>query len=922
MTHRAEKVSGPRAARVTFATAAAAILLIAGPAFAAAGENVTLPPAVRQLVQRANDATKRGDLRVATLLLKNAVEAAPHQAAIRAQLGNVLVMQGSTAEAERTLREARSQGAPDAAVLPALYQAMLSQHEGQALLQQFGEPAAADRSALAADTMRARALAYYSLNNKQAAETEIDKALALHRSPQSLVNKAEFAVARGDRVTASNLIDEALHAAPGDLGVLVMKIGLLERGGDYPGALSYANKLVQAFPTQTLPKVLRIEILTKLHQDKAAETDVNALLAATPNLSIALYDRALLDARKGDMKGAWQIAQALPPEFLRTEPQFGLAAAAMANAAGNAELSDTLLASVVSNYPDNEQARLLLAAKRLEEKNPKQALELLKPVTSQDPAFLSLMAQTYKALGQGGQAQDYQARAELAALKGGAPASLDKLTAANLKYPADPDIAGTLIAVMIREGKEAEAEAVADRFAAAAKGDGMVQFFKGQLLMAKGDLDGANDAFTATLKAKPGYAPALFYRSQVAAARGDRPAASADLDALLNANPANAQALAKKAQYDLQWGDSAGAEAMLRSAAAAAPQDPEPQLALANYYLSRKDYAKAQGAAANVESRWPADPRGAALMVRVAFAQNAPGQAKTIATDFARKAPNSEAAAILLGDVLDRLKDPGALAAYQNAVRLGHDSQAANVALTNYLLRNGDKAEALDAARGYAGRHAGPDSDLMLADTLVAVGQKDDAKVVLAKAMLHPRDSHDAQALARLQGEVDPGKDKAMLLDWLKSHPTDNGARTQLANLYIADGNMEAAERQLEPVVKLEPYNSSALNDLAWTLQKSDPVRAVKLATSATHLAPQSGEILDTLAWLKWQQNARKESLSLLRQAHALSPEEPNIAYHLAVALEATGDKDNAVRVLDAALKANPSASNSAELQRLKIQWK
>jgi tetratricopeptide (TPR) repeat protein len=353
----------------------------------------------------------------------------------------------------------------------------------------------------------------------------------------------------------------------------------------------------------------------------------------------------------------------------------------------------------------------------------------------------------------------------------------------------------------------------------------------------------------------------------------------------------------------------------------AAPQDPSPQFALVDFYLSRNDTAKAQSVASGLLRQWPADIGAARAQVRVELAQGDLAQAKSTAKTFAHGAKDQEAAAILLADVLDRAKDPAAPAAYQDAVRAGHDSETANLALITYYTRSGDKAKAVETARAYAGRHQGLESNLLLADTLISAGKNDEAKTVLATAMAGPQDGHGVVALAHLAGRIDPAKGESILVDWLKSHADDLPAKIQLANLYVMDGNSAAARDQLEPVVRLEPYNPSALNDLAWSLQKSDPARAIKLASLATRISPRSGEILDTLAWLKWQQNDKTESLALLRQAHALSPEEPNIAYHLAVALQASGDRDGAVKILQAVLKANPSAHNNAQVQELEAKW-
>jgi putative PEP-CTERM system TPR-repeat lipoprotein len=940
------KISSRRLRRCAGAIAAlvmpSALLLGYGaPAAASNADNAhasALSQDVRALVARADDAVRHGDLRVATLLLKNALQAAPREAAIRAELGNILVMQGATPEAEQTLREARSQGAPDSAVLPALFQAMLARHEAQALLDQFPEPAADNRSQIAADTLRARALAYFSLKNPDAADAEIGKALAIKRSAPILVNKAEFALAEGNRSMAQDFADEALKIAPQDSAALIMKIGLLERNGAYQEALGYANRLVKAYPDQALLRVLRIEIFAKLHQDGPAEADVAKLLAASPNMPVALYDRALLDARKGNIKDAWQIAQALPPEFVHTDPRFGLGVAEIAQASGNAEVSEAMLNSVIANYPGNEEARIRLAEKRLAQKDSKGALEALRPIEkSANPLVMAELGRTYQAMGQSDTARDYFAKAS-AAMPGGGPGSapsagsqpagnfaqsIDRLSAMNAKDPTNADVAGTLVVALIRGGRVKDALAVADRFAKAAPKDPMAPYFRGQVAMATGDLDGAEQAFAATLKGKPGFAPALYYRAQSEAGRGDMTAANADLDTLLRADPKNAQALSKKAQFAMQAGQDDQAASLLASAVAASPQDAGPWLALADFYLSRKNYAKAEAAITSTLRQFPNEPRATATLILIQSSKGSLGQAKATATGFAKTLPNSAEAKILLGNVLAQANDqPGAVAAYQGAIHVSPNNLAAYQALINLYLRTGDKAKAVDVASSFATAQPGEDSDLLLADTLSLAGRTPDALAVLRKHVAQNPDSRSVLAFAGIESKTDRDSAEKRLSDWTRSHHDDAAAQNALAALLMADGKNAAAQAQLEQVVQLQPYNASALNDLAWTVQKSDPARAIRLAALAAKIAPRSGEILDTLAWLNWQQKDRKDSVSMLRQAHVLSPAEPNIAYHLAVALDGSGNRAEARQVLQALLKSNPSFSNGDEARRLQSQWR
>ena len=89
-----------------------------------------------------------------------------------------------------------------------------------------------------------------------------------------------------------------------------------------------------------------------------------------------------------------------------------------------------------------------------------------------------------------------------------------------------------------------------------------------------------------------------------------------------------------------------------------------------------------------------------------------------------------------------------------------------------------------------------------------------------------------------------------VLSGWIKTHPRDVSVLMEYGNLLLQGGNETGARKQFEQVLKLQPYNAAALNNVAWTLQKSDPARAMKLISQAAKISPRPGEILDTLAWI------------------------------------------------------------------------
>jgi len=120
-------------------------------------------PTASKLVEEARKAMQTGNLRLAMINLKNAVTADPTNGAVRAQLGMVLMTAGDDAGAERELRQARKDGAPELIVLPPLFQVMLSRDENLLLLNQFPDPGPNAQGPAAANLLKARAMALQAL---------------------------------------------------------------------------------------------------------------------------------------------------------------------------------------------------------------------------------------------------------------------------------------------------------------------------------------------------------------------------------------------------------------------------------------------------------------------------------------------------------------------------------------------------------------------------------------------------------------------------------------------------------------------------------------------------------------------------------------------------------------------------------------
>lgn len=147
-----------------------------------------------------------------------------------------------------------------------------------------------------------------------------------------------------------------------------------------------------------------------------------------------------------------------------------------------------------------------------------------------------------------------------------------------------------------------------------------------------------------------------------------------------------------------------------------------------------------------------------------------------------------------------------------------------------------------------------------------------------------------------LEGE--PIQAMSVLRRWMAIAPEDIGVQLQLAMQLQQLGDTSGAREAYEQVLELDPHNLIALNNLAWLYLEHDAQRSVELAEQAWALAPERGEVADTLGWALVQTEQSERAIEVLAQAVAAAEHIPRIRYHLAVAQYHAGDLDSARGVL------------------------
>ncbi|HEU4603551.1 MAG TPA: tetratricopeptide repeat protein [Steroidobacteraceae bacterium] len=155
---------------------------------------------------------------------------------------------------------------------------------------------------------------------------------------------------------------------------------------------------------------------------------------------------------------------------------------------------------------------------------------------------------------------------------------------------------------------------------------------------------------------------------------------------------------------------------------------------------------------------------------------------------------------------------------------------------------------------------------------------------------------------------------------WRSNHPEDIGVAMMLAQACLETGESQKATLEYESILRSQPKNVGALNNLAWLYQQAHDPKALPTARQAYSIAGNSPLIADTLGWILLGAGKGPEALEVLRSAAQSAPDHAEIQFHYASALAQTGDTDLATQITRRLLATHQSFSSRADAERLLAQ--
>ena len=913
-----------------FASPAALAALPAKPA----AQNASNNPQIKVLETAAAQAVRQGNLPLAIIQLKNALRIDPNNGTIRAQLGLVLLQSGDTGGAERELRQALANGAKNDQALEGLMQTMLISKEDKDLLVQFPEPAAGDKSALAAATLRARAMAFQDTGVLAGAVSSMDRALTISQDPGSLLTRAQIAILQNQVAVASQYIDKALAAQPNNPAALMMKAAVL-RVSDRNGAMALLDRILKAHPDYAKARVATIEMQLESNQVDAAQKNINSLLAQSPDMPLANFYNALIMGIQHKAKDGWRVVQSMPPEFIQSDSRIAIGAAELANESGNMESANSILGAYVGTHPASTEPRLRLAALRLKMNNAVGAMDAMAPLMdSKDPRALELIAAVYDKLNQPQNSALYLRKAVAAGsnsgavrfklalddIRGGDTATaaqelvgLVKQTPGNLTGP------GVGIDLMIQMGKFADAQKVIDQAEKTNPKNPQPPFFRGQLLTAQSKLDNAAAAFSQALSRDANHVPSLFGRAGVYILQKKYKEATGDLMHAQARQPDSPLSYISLSEVAALTGKPDQAIALLKTAMVKAPKNVDPRIALARYQISLNKNSDALETLKGALQVAPDNGAALALLGNVQQRMGMKVQALDTNKKLSDKYQQSGAAQFLLANSLSASGDKkGAIAALKRAVTLSPDVLQYRQALISVDIDVGDGDGAVAAARDWQTRDKGVGGTAMMAETLMRLKKYPEAQALLEKTQAATPDWRLTMLQSQIATERGDNKQAASILKtWLEGHSTDLPVRQAYAASLMRDGQNPAALQQYEMILKVKNDIPDVLNNAAWLVKDSDLPRALTMSNKAWSLNPNSADIADTYGFLLLKKGDANNALPVLQRAHTINADNGEISYHLAMALSSTGHKADARTLLKATLAKDTKFNGAEDAKKL-----
>lgn len=853
-----------------------------------------------------DDAIERlqgGDVNAAIIQLRNAIQEDPENAEARATLGRLYLERGDLVGAEKELSRAYETIKTDELQLQ-LGQTLLGLGRGTEVLEVVA-PTAEDEE-LAWQKQLVRIEAMIMQREIDSAETALNQAIA--RQPlDPIVNLlyARLEILRNRFDAARERLDIALDVSPDSYLAWLLKAQVTLGQGALNDAKASAQEALELVPEGPMPKLVLAEIDLRRGRLDEALTAVDALLEENGDNISARFLRVNILAAQEKFDEADRAMRQIA-DRLRDVPRALLISGIIKTRTNQLAQAQDLIGQYIIQVPGDRAARRLLANIQMTDGQNRAAVDTLTPLTdpqSQDLVSLQMMATARLRSGDyQGARESFRRITKLASQNEAQQAqSFLALLGDDNTLPDEPTQTLLLVLDDMRNARLDDAGERAQMLVEESPEDANAQNILGAIELARGSDEQARQHFEKALEIEPGLQGAIDNLNRLDVRAGKIAAVETRLREQLAGTPDNEAVTLQLAGLLSRDGRLDEAVEFLEAKRAARAGAVQVRLALAEYYVrqGRSDELVAIARELMQIGTVGGNPQGFEAAANLHAQAGDLSSAVVAFEKLAAALPDSIPAKIALARAQYLAQDiVGARASLDEVRAIDPANAVANNSIVDLYLLAEDGEAAISFAESL--EEIDPSqAGALKAKALLSLERTDDAIAALEAVHEAAPSSITARNLfltKRRAGMASEAADE--LRAWVTANPADASNLEILSQALIVNEDYAAAAAPLEQALQLTPNNPQILNNLAWLRYELGRPGAVDLARRAHQLAPQSPEITDTLGWILVKEGEVDEGLPLLREAHAGLEDNPDIRYHLAYALSASGDKATALEIL------------------------
>lgn len=890
------------------------------------------------MLSSAKDYLAKNDSRAAVIQIKNALQTNPDLPEARFLLGTALLDGGDPVGAETELRKALDLKYPQDQVVPLLARALLAQGQAKKLTDELARTELTQPSARAG-LQTSLASAYAIQGKVELSRAAVSAALLAEPGyAPALIVQARQKAGQRDFDGAMAMADEVIAKSPQNYEAWKLKGDLLRFVKNQVGdALTAYRKTVEIKPDFMAGQAAVITMLLQQGTLADVEKQIEQLKKFAPNHPQTRYLEAQLAFQKKDFK----LARDLTQQALKAAPNNvqGMQLAGAVEFQLNSLLqAEGYLSKTVQAAPELALARRLLVMTYLRSGQPAKAMATLLPGLNResvDPELLSVAGEVYLQNGDVKKAEEYFSRAtrqDPKNAKNRTALALTHLMAGQVDsaFSELQDIAASdagtmadlaLISAHLRRQEFDKALKAIDGLEKKQPDKPLAANLRGRTLLAKQDVAAARKSFERALTIDPTYFPAVASLAGLDMADKKPDAAKKRFEAVLAKDAKNGQALLALAELAARSGAAPDEVAkLIGNAVAANPTDVAPHLLLIDFHLRNKDVKLASSAAQNAVAALPDSPEVLDALGRTQQAAGELNQAIATYNKLAGMQPLSPQPHMRLADVYMAAKNKEAAAqSLRKGLEIKPDLLAAQRALIMLDLDGKKYQDALATARTVQKQGPRDAVGYVLEGDINAAQKNWDSAAAAYRVGLKQVNSPE---LAIKLHSVLLASDKGAEADkfasgWQKDNPKDAAFLFYLGDGAIARKDYGTAEKHYAAVVKLQPNNAVAYNNLAWVSGKLNKDGAIAHAEKANTLAPNQPAFMDTLAMLLSDKGDYAKAVELQGKALALQPQNALFKLNLAKIHIKGGKKDLARKELNELAKLGDKFPAQAEVATL-----